>query len=106
MRLLARTALVAMIALASLALALSSWADFVPPLWQFMVLFSPLFFCIGILFGNMNALAMEDVGHVAGLASAFVGSVSTVIALSLASVLGHFYDGNHLAPRDWVRPMR
>jgi hypothetical protein len=32
----------------------------------------PLFFCFGILFGNLNALAMEPPGHFAGLGSALV----------------------------------
>ena len=93
MRLLAKTALIAMVCLSSLALLLSASSGFVPPLWLLMALFSPLFFCIGILFGNMNALAMEEVGHVAGLASALVGSISTIIAMGLASFLGQFYDG-------------
>nr|WP_321445489.1 multidrug effflux MFS transporter [uncultured Cohaesibacter sp.] len=93
MRFLARTALSVMVGLTALALFVSAPDGFVPPLWLFMVLFSPLFFCMGLLFGNMNALAMEEVGHVAGMGSAVIGSVSTVIAMLLASVLGHFYDG-------------
>ncbi len=36
-----------------------------------------LFFCIGLLFGNLNAIAMEFLGHNAGIGAAVVGSVST-----------------------------
>ncbi|TLP45691.1 MULTISPECIES: multidrug effflux MFS transporter [Cohaesibacter] len=93
MRFLARTALSVMVGLTALALLVSAPNGFVPPLWLFMLLFSPLFFCMGLLFGNMNALAMEEVGHVAGMGSAVVGSVSTIIAMLLASLLGLFYDG-------------
>jgi DHA1 family bicyclomycin/chloramphenicol resistance-like MFS transporter len=45
------------------------------------------FFCFGILFGNFNALAMEPVGHMAGLGAAIVGSVSTFVSLPLG--MGH-----------------
>ena len=97
MRFLARAALGCMIVLASLALLLSSAQGFLPPLWLFVSLFSPLFFCIGILFGNMNALAMEEVGHVAGLASAWIGAISTLLAMGFATLLGQLYDGSILA---------
>lgn len=97
MRFLARTALIVLIILASLALILSAPSGFVPELSVFLILFSPLFFCIGILFGNMNALAMEDVGEVAGPASAWVGTVSTLLAMGIATLMGMLYDGSILA---------
>ena len=37
-----------------------------PPLWLFMTYLMMSFFCVGILFGNMNSLAMEPLGHIAG----------------------------------------
>jgi DHA1 family bicyclomycin/chloramphenicol resistance-like MFS transporter len=40
-----------------------------PPLWALMVFLVPAFFCVGILFGNFNALAMEPMGHIAGTAA-------------------------------------
>ena len=97
MRFLARTALITLIVLASLILVFSYPMGFVPDLWLFLVLFCPLFFCMGLLFGNMNALAMEEVGHVAGLASAFIGAVSTFMAMGIATMLGQLYDGTILA---------
>ncbi len=57
-----------------------------------------VFFCVGILFGNFNALAMEPLGHIAGVAAAVVGSVTNALSLSLGTVLGQAYDGT-------VRPM-
>ena len=97
MRKLVRVSLIVMVCLASLALLLSSFWDFIPPLPLFLALFAPLFFSMGLLFGNINAMAMEEVGKVAGLASAFIGSLSTVIAMVIATLLGHLYDGSILA---------
>ena len=64
----------------------------VPPLWSFMVWLLVAFFAVGILFGNFNALAMEPLGHMAGLGAAFVGSVSTFISLPLGWAIGYLFD--------------
>ncbi len=66
--------------------------DGVPPFWSFMVWLLVAFFATGILFGNFNALAMEPLGHMAGLGAAFVGSVSTFISLPLGWAIGHWFD--------------
>ena len=65
----------------------------VPPLWLFMGWLLANFFCVGIMFGNFNALAMEPLGHMAGLGAAFVGSVSTLISLPLGWAVGNSFDG-------------
>ena len=52
----------------------------------------PLFFCFGILFGNLNAMAMEPLGHIAGLGSALVGSVSTLMSVLFAILVADAYD--------------
>ncbi len=67
-----------------------------PPLWALMIYFLASFFCIGILFGNMNALAMEPLGHIAGIGSAVVGSLSTLISLLLGILIGQSYNGTIL----------
>ncbi len=64
----------------------------VPPLWSFMVWLLVAFFAVGILFGNFNALAMEPLGHMAGLGAAFVGSVSTFISLPLGWAIGTLFN--------------
>ena len=51
------------------------------------------FFFIGILFGNMNALAMEPLGHVASIGAAVVGALSTLLSTLLGTVIGQSYDG-------------
>lgn len=91
--------------LADLALSLmmaSSWLFFVlvwgfdghPPLWLFIACCVALFFAIGILFGNLNSIAMEPLGHVAGTAAAVIGSTSTLMAVVLSFLIGHAYDGS------------
>jgi len=65
----------------------------VPPIWIFLVWKLSTFFFVGIVFGNLNALSLEPLGHMAGLGAAFVGSISLFISLPLAWVIGHFYDG-------------
>lgn len=64
-----------------------------PPLWGLMSYLMLMFFCVGILFGNLNALAMEPLGHVAGTGAAAVGAFSTLISLTLGTLIGQAYDG-------------
>jgi MFS transporter, DHA1 family, multidrug resistance protein len=64
-----------------------------PPLWAFMTYMSVNFFCNGLLFGNYNALAMEPMGRIAGVASAFIGSLSSFVALVSGTLIGQLYDG-------------
>ena len=67
-----------------------------PPLWTLMAWGMAAFFCMGILFGNFNAMAMEQLGHIAGVAAAVVGSLTTVISLVLGTWIGQSYDGTVL----------
>jgi DHA1 family bicyclomycin/chloramphenicol resistance-like MFS transporter len=63
------------------------------PLWMMMVVFAMIFFCFGILFGNLNAIAMEPLGHIAGVGAAVVLGLSNLIAVPFATVIGRCYDG-------------
>ncbi|NUM44823.1 MAG: multidrug effflux MFS transporter [Anaerolineales bacterium] len=67
-----------------------------PSLTLFMTYLMASFFAIGILFGNLNALAMEPLGHIAGVGAAVVGSLSTFISVPLGIVIGQAYDGTVL----------
>lgn len=67
------------------------------PLWSFMIYACCAYFSLGLLFGNMHSLAMEEVGHVAGAAASVIGSVSTVIAVLIAAVAGSYYN-NTITP--------
>jgi DHA1 family bicyclomycin/chloramphenicol resistance-like MFS transporter len=52
--------------------------------------FALQFFTIGFLFGNLRALAMEPMGHIAGVGSALNGFISTVMAVPIANFIGGF----------------
>lgn len=52
-----------------------------------------VFFMAGLTFGNLNALALEPVGHIAGMASSIVGAISTVAAVFVAAPIGLAFDG-------------
>ena len=96
MRFLSSRALWMLSGLSVAFLAVSAAASGHPPFWAFMAYFMAAFFCIGILFGNFNALAMEPLGHIAGIAAAFVGSLTTFISLLLGTAIGQSYDGTVL----------
>jgi DHA1 family bicyclomycin/chloramphenicol resistance-like MFS transporter len=64
-----------------------------PPLWQFMGICVAWFFSMGVVFGNINAMAMEELGHVAGSAAAIIGTASTLMAVGLGYVIGGAYNG-------------
>jgi len=67
---------------------------FIPAnLWLFMVYASILFFCFGLVFGNVNAMAMEPMGHVAGIASAIIGAASSIMSMLIGTVIGQMYNG-------------
>lgn len=51
------------------------------------------FFTMGLLFGNFNAIAMEPLGHMAGIGSAFVSFISTGVSLVIGLSLGLAYNG-------------
>ena len=63
------------------------------PLWLFLVYAALLFFCFGLVFGNINALAMEPMGHVAGIAAAIIGSTSSIMSMCIGTVIGQMYNG-------------
>jgi DHA1 family bicyclomycin/chloramphenicol resistance-like MFS transporter len=74
-----------------LALTLASiFYDGIPPLWLFLSLMFFGFFFIGVLFGNLNSLAMIPVGHMAGVGAAFIGSFTSIIAVPIAILIGSF----------------
>ncbi|CAA6824911.1 MAG: MFS family multidrug efflux protein, similarity to bicyclomycin resistance protein Bcr [uncultured Thiotrichaceae bacterium] len=67
-----------------------------PPLWMFMCYLVCTLFGMGILFGNLNALAMEPLGKMAGLGASVIGAISTFISVPLGALIGYFYNGTVL----------
>ena len=67
--------------------------DGVLPLWMFVVSLMLVFAAIGLLYGNLNALAMQPLGHVAGVGAALVAMLSTLISVPLGGLIGYSFDG-------------
>lgn len=68
----------------------------VPPLWSMMLYLAAMFFCLGILFGNLNAMAMAPLGHIAGAGASVVGFTGLFIAAILGMFIGQYFDGTLL----------
>ena len=68
----------------------------IPPLWVLMIYLWATLFFVGLQFGNLNAMAMEPFGHIAGTASAVIGNVSTLLAVFLGTLIGQCFDDSVL----------
>lgn len=64
-----------------------------PPLWLVAVLNFISFFASGLIFGNYNAMAMEPMGRIAGMAAAVSGALSSLMAILLGGFAARQYDG-------------
>ena len=64
-----------------------------PPLWLFMAYLLIVFACVGLIFGNLSTLAMGPLGHIAGVGSAVVASLSTLISVPFGTFVGQNFDG-------------
>lgn len=60
-------------------------------LWQLS-----LFYQAGMTLGNLNAIAMEPMGHIAGLAASITGALATVCSVLIAAPIGLLFDGTPL----------
>lgn len=63
-----------------------------PPFALFMGMMVLIFFFMGILFGNSNAMAMEPMGHIAGIASSVIGAGTTFVSMGFGTLVGQYYD--------------
>lgn len=59
----------------------------------FVVWVTSNFFQAGMTLGNLNALAMEEMGHIAGAAASIAMSISTVGAVFFAAPVALLFDG-------------
>jgi DHA1 family bicyclomycin/chloramphenicol resistance-like MFS transporter len=96
MRFLVKWSLLLIIGLSLIALVIAFLTAGEPQLWIFMTYLMLTFFCVGILFGNQNSLAMEPLGHMAGIGAAVVGALSTLISMPLGTFIGQSYNGTIL----------
>ena len=84
----------------ALYLVVAGLADLPDPynFYLFIAYLCMAFFMIGLTFGNLNALAMEHLGHIAGTASGVIGALSTFAAAAIAIPAGLAYAGSEATP--------
>ena len=76
-----------------LSAQLAIWSD-VPPAFPVAFLwFTSVFFLAGVGIGNMNAIALEPMGHIAGMASSVISAVFTIASVFIAAPIGQMFDG-------------
>tara|TARA_R110002073_G_scaffold128999_3_gene275092 strand:- start:48414 stop:49610 length:1197 start_codon:yes stop_codon:yes gene_type:complete len=63
-----------------------------PSIYVLVSFLSLQFFSMGFLFGNVRSIAMQPLGHIAGIGAAINGFVSTIMAVPIATYIGGFVD--------------
>ncbi|MGI9399695.1 MAG: multidrug effflux MFS transporter, partial [Rhizobiaceae bacterium] len=91
MRLLSHGAVI-LFCLNGLLMMILQYADLLH-LWEFVIFHSINMFLVGLVFANFNALALEPQGHIAGVASAFIGAVTVIIGAAAGYFIGKEFDG-------------
>jgi MFS transporter, DHA1 family, multidrug resistance protein len=96
MRRVSHVAMIGYVAISGM-LALAGFPEH-PPLLVLVLFLAGSFFCFGLIAPNFNALAMEPMGHIAGMASSFIGFYTTAAGALFGWMIGQAFDGT-------VRPL-
>ncbi len=83
-----------LLVVAVLLAGLAFGTDGRPPLWAFVVLLAALLPGMSVLLPNSNTAAMSPLPHVAGMASAVIGTISTAGGALLGSRIDAAFDGS------------
>ena len=98
-----RPSFLALLVLSGSSLAFALIAGWVPGgagLWPFMVFLILAFFCFGVLFGGFSTLAVQPLGHIAGVATSVISSLQTLVSTLVGGVIGWCYNDTVL-PLTW-----
>ena len=98
MRRLASFAYAAQVVVSSVMLVLLL-TDILPQALRFPVFFiwaTSVFTMAGVTFGNLNAMALQGMGRVAGMAASLISAISTLMAIAIAAPVGLLYNGTAL----------
>lgn len=85
---LATTALIVFTATALIYMALFYSSK--PSIVILLVFTAAQFLSLGFVFGNIRAITMQPIGHIAGIGASISGFVSTVLAVPIAALVGQF----------------
>jgi len=61
-----------------------------PPFVVALVFLALQFLSVGFLFGNIRSLAMEPLGHIAGIGAAITGCLATLIGVPISTFIGRY----------------
>jgi DHA1 family bicyclomycin/chloramphenicol resistance-like MFS transporter len=78
----------AMLVIALIFLVVSVLYQGHPPLWMLISFFCLTLFSMGLVAGNVNALSMEPLGHIAGVGSTIVSTGSSLLSVIIGMVVG------------------
>ena len=68
------------------------WSSGNPSVALLILFLSLQFFCLGFMWGNFRSIAMQPIGHIAGIGAAINGFISTVISIPIATFIGSFVE--------------
>lgn len=91
LRKLSQTALLSFISISLLLLIISMVYKGFPPFIIFIFLFAFLLLSTSLIFANGNAMAMENMGKIAGSSASVIGFLSTMGASVFAGIISQFY---------------
>ncbi|WP_133687950.1 multidrug effflux MFS transporter [Maribacter spongiicola] len=63
-----------------------------PSITVLLLFLSLLFLCLGFIWGNMRSIAMEPIGHIAGIGAAITGFISTILSIPISIFVGSFIE--------------
>ena len=66
------------------------WNSDNPSLIVLIGFLSVQFFCLGFVWGNLRSIAMEPIGHIAGIGAAITGFISTLLSIPIAAYVGSY----------------
>ena len=66
------------------------WNSANPDILVLVGFLSLQFFCLGFMWGNFRSIAMEPIGHIAGIGAAITGFISTLLSIPIATYVGGF----------------
>ena len=74
----------------SITYVLIFWSGTNPSIEILLTFLGLQFFALGFLWGNLRSIAMEPIGHIAGIGAAITGFISTLLAVPIGTYIGKF----------------
>ncbi len=66
------------------------WSQPNPSIEVLVIFLGLQFFSLGFLFGNLRSIAMEPIGHIAGIGAAITGFIATLLSVPIGTYIGKF----------------